>query len=379
MATSAQYGGMFGPSPEEAAAARQAQIQEYARRDLNLTPMQQAQATFGEVGGMLGDAIGGAMGYENPAVARAKKIQQVTGQYDTSTSSGLLEAARKFNEMGLTSEAQIAAQKGNEMKKQEAATALATRKQDFQENEMFDMKREQMRGNLENKRLQLEQLATYQQGILQNQAASIDQRREAAAALAAIRSEGNQVKLMIAQLSKSGKSDKEQEKIDKAETGRESLGGDLVKAKKLIDELDTSGGITSTAKGTLSNILASLSSSTVGQATGRIVGSEDQTRRDELKSIRLQLLNSIKQATGMGSGQLNSNVELQTWLNSLGSEGMSAEANSAILQNISDKYLKGTTHALVPKPTASPTTPVTSPKVEEKWVRGADGKLKRSQ
>ena len=80
----------------------------------------------------------------------------------------------------------------------------------------------------------------------------------------------------------------------------------------------------------------------------------------------------------MGSGQLNSNVELMTWLKSLGSEGMSAEANAAILQNISDKYLKGTPHALTPKPTKSEAAPQMS-KVEEKWVRGTDGKLKRAQ
>jgi len=77
MATVAQYGGMFGPSPEEAALARQQQIQEYARRDIDLTPIQQARVTIREAGGMFGDAVGGAMGYENPAVARAKKIQQV--------------------------------------------------------------------------------------------------------------------------------------------------------------------------------------------------------------------------------------------------------------------------------------------------------------
>ena len=133
---------------------------------------------------------------------------------------------------------------------------------------------------------------------------------------------------------------KAQEKADKAEEGRESLEGDITKARSLLTKLGASGGITSTQKGALANLFTSMSTSSVGQGLGRMVGSQDQSSRDELKSIRLQLLNSIKQATGMGSAQLNSNVELQTWLNSLGSEGMSKETNEEILTNIENKYLK---------------------------------------
>jgi hypothetical protein len=54
------------------------------------------------------------------------------------------------------------------------------------------------------------------------------------------------------------------------------------------------------------------------------------------------LLNAVKEATGMSSTQLNSNVELKTYLDSLGSEGMTKEANEAILNNIANRYLRGT-------------------------------------
>ena len=74
---------------------------------------------------------------------------------------------------------------------------------------------------------------------------------------------------------------------------------------------------------------------------GRAFGTKEQAKRDELKSVRLQLLNAVKEATGMSSQQLNSNVELKTYLDSLGSEGMSKEANLAILDNLSRRYLKG--------------------------------------
>lgn len=124
MAT-AQYGGMFGPSPEEALAARQQQIQDNARRDLNLTPIQQAQAQWGEFGGMLGDAVGGAMGYENPAVARAKKIQEATRGADTTSADGLLSVAAKLNSMGLYREAQMAADKSREVAKSQQELELS--------------------------------------------------------------------------------------------------------------------------------------------------------------------------------------------------------------------------------------------------------------
>jgi hypothetical protein len=83
-----------------------------------------------------------------------------------------------------------------------------------------------------------------------------------------------------------------------------------------------------------------LGTGTVGQAMGRVTGTSAQTKRDELKSIRLQLLNAVKEATGMSSQQLNSNVELKTYLDSLGGETMTKEANLAILNNISNRYLK---------------------------------------
>jgi hypothetical protein len=88
-------------------------------------------------------------------------------------------------------------------------------------------------------------------------------------------------------------------------------------------------------------LLTSLQTGTAGQVAGRAFGTKDQAKRDELKSIRLQLLNAVKEATGMSSQQLNSNVELKTYLDSLGSEGMSKEANLAILENLSRRYLKG--------------------------------------
>jgi Cu/Ag efflux pump CusA len=134
---------------------------------------------------------------------------------------------------------------------------------------------------------------------------------------------------------------KAQEKAEKAAEGKEVLSDTLETAKTLVNDLYKLGGMTSTSKQPLANLVTSLQTGTVGQIAGQAFGTKTQAKRDEIKSIRLQLLNAIKEATGMSAQQLNSNVELKTYLDSLGSEKMTKEANLAIIENISTRYLKG--------------------------------------
>jgi hypothetical protein len=132
---------------------------------------------------------------------------------------------------------------------------------------------------------------------------------------------------------------KAQEKAEKVAEGKETLGDILSTAQTLVTDLKTSGGMSSTSAGALSNLITSTQTGAGGQFLGGVFGTENQSKRDQLKSVRLQLLNAIKEATGMSAQQLNSNVELQTYLKSLGSEGMTAEANLAIIDNLSKTYL----------------------------------------
>jgi hypothetical protein len=64
------------------------------------------------------------------------------------------------------------------------------------------------------------------------------------------------------------------------------------------------------------------------------MGSEVQSIRNNIKSSRLLLLNAIKQATGMSAQQLNSNMELQAWLDAVTNPDNDYESNTAILNNI---------------------------------------------
>jgi hypothetical protein len=53
------------------------------------------------------------------------------------------------------------------------------------------------------------------------------------------------------------------------------------------------------------------------------------------------LSNAIKQATGKGAGELNSNVELQTMLNSLSDPSQAIQATERIISAMEDRYVKG--------------------------------------
>jgi hypothetical protein len=122
-----------------------------------------------------------------------------------------------------------------------------------------------------------------------------------------------------------------QDVIDKGQAQLLSVLDDL---RASYDTLDKSAAIPSTQRGTLSNLAASAQASGIGQALGRMGGTEEQSARDTINSSRMMLLNSIKQATGMSAQQLNSNVELTSWLKAVSDPTQSIETVNNILNNI---------------------------------------------
>ena len=147
---------------------------------------------------------------------------------------------------------------------------------------------------------------------------------------------------------------------NKIETGKSLLADEISNLRAALNTLNAARAIPSTERGALSNISSSLASSGVGQIAGRIVGTEAQTERDVISSSKLRLVNAIKQATGMSTQQLNSNVELQTMLKSLSDPSQSIEANIRNLDNIEKSYVNATSAAM-PRASAPPTTPKAAP------------------
>ena len=119
-------------------------------------------------------------------------------------------------------------------------------------------------------------------------------------------------------------------------------------------DFESRKAIPSEKRNAVSNTLASISASAPGQIAERTIGTKSQTQRDIIASSRLQLLNAIKGATGMSSQQLNSNVELTTWLNSLTDPSRSIETNREILQNVRRFIDSGGTYSAKKKDGATP-------------------------
>jgi hypothetical protein len=126
----------------------------------------------------------------------------------------------------------------------------------------------------------------------------------------------------------------EQKKEEGATQARDIL--DTLRAS--YDELDRLRAVPSDQRGALSNAIAYVASTGVGQVAGRVAGTKEQTQRDVIASARNQMLNAIKNATGMSAQQLNSNVEFRSWLEALTDPTRSIEANRSILDNM-EKFI----------------------------------------
>jgi hypothetical protein len=339
----------------------------------------------------LGGAIAGAMGIEDPQLKLISTRQQVLGQVDQSDPTSLLNGAKTLAQMGDQQGAFALAQYARQAQESIAqtqqrraaetsslATAAKTQLSIDQETKLRDELSKLPPGSTQDDVLAVLTKYGSPDRVIAALTASAS-RTEATQAKTAASEAANQAKieaaktaadakieaarvqgataLQIAQLQAQAKRDiaeltaslkgpsaavlKAQEKAEKVEEGQLALGDTISTAETLVKDLAKMGGITSTSKGPLANLVTSLQTGTVGQMGGRVFGTKEQAKRDELKSIRLQLLNAVKEATGMSAQQLNSNVELKTYLDSLGSEGMTKEANLAILDNLSRRYLKG--------------------------------------
>jgi hypothetical protein len=130
-------------------------------------------------------------------------------------------------------------------------------------------------------------------------------------------------------------------RINKVEEGKSQLANDLDNLRSSFAELDRLRAIPSTERNVVSNLMSATAASGVGQAMGRAGGSPEQVERDVINSARQRLVSSIKNATGMSSKSLDSNVELQTMLRSISDPGQSVEAAMRIIDDIEAAYVKG--------------------------------------
>jgi hypothetical protein len=362
-------GGLFGTTPEMYQQEQNQMALAQATKLAQLDPFALAKTGIGYGANRLAGAIGGALGGQDPQLQKISAIQAIGKQFDITTPEGLMQAAGAIKNqypdvaLGLTQSAQELALSRSKAAKETLSLNQETQLRDELSKLGPNATQEQVLGIVTrygspDRVLAALQASSDRAAQRENAMQMAKERIDAQIQMAKDR---GATSMQIAQMQIEGKKEiatlmaslkgpsaaelKAQERADKIAEGKESLSDSVSVAKTLIQDLAKSGGMTSTSQGPLSNLITSLGTGTVGQFGGRMVGTANQAKRDELNSVRLQLFNSVKEATGMSASQLNSNVELKTWLNSLGGPEMTKEANEAILNNISNKYLKGMPNA----------------------------------
>jgi len=364
-------GGLFGITPEGYQQQQNQQALRQAAELAQLDPM--ARARTGIIYGA--NRLVGALGGQDPQLQKISAIQALGQQFDVTTPEGLMQAAGAIRTQypdvafGLSQKAQELGLSRAKTQKETFSLSQETKLRDELSRLPPDATQEQILGVVtrfgspdrvlaalqasSDRAAQRETQLTIAKDRIDANIQAAKDRNATAKDIAQMTIDG---KKEIANLAASLKGPsaaviKAQERADKIAEGKESLSDTVEVAKTLVSDLAKSGGMTSTSNGPLSNLITSLGTGTVGQVGGRVFGTANQAKRDELNSVRLQLFNSVKEATGMSASQLNSNVELKTWLSSLGGADMTKEANEAILNNISNRFLKG-----MPKATGMPSS-----------------------
>jgi hypothetical protein len=128
--------------------------------------------------------------------------------------------------------------------------------------------------------------------------------------------------------------EKQSEELAKRDDAKSQLDTTLRQMKRNYDTLLQEGAIVSTEASTVENIGARASTSGAGRAVGAAVGSKAEQQRQTIEQTRPLLLNLIKNATGMSAQQMNSNAEMQLYLNAATNPALGYEANLEAMANI---------------------------------------------
>lgn len=250
----------------------------------------------------------------------------------------------------------------------EAALAQSIKRSDPELQANLDLKRATLGASIAERQAMLEQRILDREQRAADASATREQRAEAAREAAQLRRDLMAMQKQIADQASAdrryavdnrpnpaaAKADAAAAKADEAKSQVDNVVATL---NSYYDALDKNGGIVNPDKGMLSNLGASISSSGVGQAVGRAVGTENQSARNSIKQARPLLLQYIKNATGMSAQQMNSNVELKLWLEAATDPQLDVRANRENLGRIQQMIGTGGQPAAPTAPGASPAAP----------------------
>lgn len=159
-----------------------------------------------------------------------------------------------------------------------------------------------------------------------------------------------------------GKEPKAAAEEDKKAKGREDADALISQLRNSYKTLNENNAITSTKNRKGTNVGAYISSSGVGQVTGRILGTESQSERNTIVQTRPLLLAAIKNALGMSAKQMDSNAEMQLYLKAATDPTLDYESNIKALNNLENLLTSGKLSANpANKPASKPSDKLPTP------------------
>lgn len=129
--------------------------------------------------------------------------------------------------------------------------------------------------------------------------------------------------------------------VQKQQNAKNRLTGDLATLADHYVTLDSTKSIVNIENSTTENLLASLKSSTLGQAFGKRIGTSAQSIRNAVNNLRPLLLQEIRQSTDMGARGLDSEKELEFYMQAATNEKQDIQSNIAAIVVLDEAYGTG--------------------------------------
>jgi len=129
-----------------------------------------------------------------------------------------------------------------------------------------------------------------------------------------------------------------EQKINNAKT---RMSGNLSKLVDHYINLDSAGAILNVDNTSFENVIAALRSSDVGQQTGRIFGTNEQSIRNSIRKLKPLLIQDIRQSTDMGARGLDSEKELEFYLQAATDEKTDIQSNIAAIVVLDEAFGEG--------------------------------------
>jgi len=125
---------------------------------------------------------------------------------------------------------------------------------------------------------------------------------------------------------------------EKKENAQSRVSGNLSEVANLYRKLNKMGGAVNVHNSSVENILTSIAASDMGQAIQRYAGTDTQSIRNQINQIRPTIINDIRQAAEMGAKGMDSEKELEFFLQAATDPKRDIQSNMAALKVLDNAY-----------------------------------------